>query len=87
MTVVFLLLGAMFCIAAVVCKWIILIDAFQDSVLKGLACLLCCGLYMLYYELFEFEHEHKWQIVLGSWFLTGLGSFFLSLGGLTIPGR
>ena len=85
--IILLLLGCLCIIGGLLCKLIILIDAFKDSVLKGLACILCCGIYLLYYELFEFEHEKKWQIVLGSWFLGGLGSFFLRLGGVTFPGR
>jgi hypothetical protein len=50
---------------------VILIDAFQDALWKGLVCLLC-GLYFLYYAIFEVEHENKLLLVL------------LSLGGSAI---
>ena len=62
---IFLLLALVCEIGGVVCSIIILIEAFQDEVWKGLVCLLC-GLYGLYYMIFEFEHENKWGIVLGS---------------------
>ena len=61
-----------FAIAGIVCWVILLIDAFGDEIWKGILGLLC-GLYLLYYGLFEFEHESKWLIVL------------LYLGGTTIP--
>ena len=52
-----------FALAGLVGWIIIVIDAFQDEVWKGIASLLC-GLYLLYYALFEFEHDNKWMIVL-----------------------
>lgn len=42
---------------------ILLIDAFQDEIWKGILGLFC-GLYLLYYGIFEFEHDNKWLIVL-----------------------
>lgn len=42
----------------------ILVDAFSDEVWKGVVALLC-GLYALYYAIFELEHEHKWLITAG----------------------
>lgn len=48
---------------SLVCAVIILVHAFQNSVWKGIAGLLC-WLYLLYYALFEFEHAYKWPIVL-----------------------
>jgi uncharacterized membrane protein YhaH (DUF805 family) len=52
------------------CWLVILIDAFRDEVWKGIVALLC-GLYLLYYGFFEFEHEYKWAIVLLGLFGTG----------------
>lgn len=53
----------LFGLVSLVCVIIILVHAFQNSIWKGLAALLC-GLYLIYYAIFEFEHEHKWLIVL-----------------------
>lgn len=50
-------------VVSLVCWIIVLVDAFQSSVWKGLAALLC-GLYWLFYALFEFQHEYKWVIVI-----------------------
>ena len=47
------------------CGIIILIEAFKDEIWKGVL-MLFCGLYGLYYALFEFEHEYKWPIVIGA---------------------
>jgi hypothetical protein len=41
------------------------IEAFKESVMKGLLCLLC-GFYTLYYAFFDFEHDKKWPII-GGW--------------------
>lgn len=69
------LVALAFAIAAVVCWFIILIDAFRDSILKGLFGLIC-GLYLLYYAIFDFEHENKLAIVIiafgGSTIATGI---------------
>lgn len=45
------------------CWLCILIDAFRNEIWKGVLGLLC-GLYLLYYALFEFQHEQKLAIVL-----------------------
>jgi hypothetical protein len=65
-------------LASLVCWIIILIDAFQEAVWKGIVALLC-GLYMLYYALFEFEHDNKWLIVILALLGGGLGAI-LRLG-------
>jgi translocator protein len=59
-----LLLALLFALVGIGCAVVILIDAFKDAVWKGLVALLC-GCYMLYYAFFEFDHEHKWLILLG----------------------
>lgn len=71
-------LGLVGAVISVVCMILILIDAFQDELWKGLVALLC-GVYMLYYAFAEFEHEHKWLIVLG-WIGGSLMSYF-TVGG------
>lgn len=63
MELIKLLLVAAFSIGGLVGWVIILIDAFQDSIWKGLGSILC-GLYGLYYAFAEFEHDNKWLIVL-----------------------
>jgi hypothetical protein len=63
MDIIKLILAAGFAIAGVVGWIIILIEAFKDEIWKGVLCLLC-GLYMLYYALFDFEHENKWLVIL-----------------------
>ncbi len=55
---------------SLVCAIIILIDAFQDEVWKGLVGLLC-GLYLLYYAIVEFDHPNKWLIIIG-WLASGI---------------
>jgi len=75
--VVLATLGA---IMSLVCLVIILIQAFQDEVWKGLLGLLCM-FYLVYFAILEFEHERKWLIVagwLGGAVLSGLGATQLS---------
>lgn len=55
--------GALLGIVGLICWIIVTVQAFKDSILKGLFCLLC-GLYWLYFALFEFKHENKWLIVI-----------------------
>jgi hypothetical protein len=52
-------------LAGLGCTIFILIEAFRDALWKGLLSLLC-GFYLLYYAFFDFEHDDKWLIVLGS---------------------
>ncbi len=73
MNVVLVILAILAELAGIGCSIMILIDAFQDELWKGLVCLFC-GLYGLYYALFEFDHEYKWPIVIGS--LAGNGVCF-----------
>jgi hypothetical protein len=65
-------IGGLLALCGLVCWFVILIDAFKREVWKGLASLLC-GLYMLYYAFFEFEHKNKWLIVLGLLFFGSSG--------------
>ena len=65
MQMVFTILALLISLAGLGCWIIILIDAFQNEIWKGIVCLLC-GLYGLYYAFAEFEHEKKWLIVGGA---------------------
>jgi len=70
MEIIKIVLALVFAVAGIVGSIIILIEAFKDEIWKGIVCLLC-GLYFLYYAIFDFEHENKWLIVLLS--LAGSG--------------
>lgn len=75
----FTILGLIFLLLGIVCGIVILIDAFNDELWKGLVGLFC-GLYLLYYALFEFDHEKKWLIIAG-WLLGGtIGGVLYRLG-------
>ncbi len=50
---------------AAVCLIVIIVDAFKNSIVKGLISLFC-GIYAIYYGIVEFEHEYKWPIVIGA---------------------
>ena len=78
MQVLFLLLSIVAGIAGFVCWIIILIDAFQDAIWKGVLSLLC-GFYLLYCALFDFEHENKWLIVAVAFFSSGISAGLLTL--------
>ena len=65
MHALFMVLALIAGIGGLVCWVIIMIDAFNDAIWKGLLFLIC-GLYGLYYMLFEFEHDEKWLLVLGA---------------------
>ena len=56
-------LAVLLAIASLGCSIVILIEMFRDAIWKGVVGLLC-GLYVLYYGVFEFDHEWKWPIVL-----------------------
>jgi len=71
------IVGILLSLLGLVCAIIILIDAFKDAIWKGLVGLLC-GLYLLYYAFVEFDHEHKWLIILG-WLLGIGGGIFARL--------
>ena len=64
MSTVFALLSVLAGLGAFACWLLILIAAFQDELWKGFVSLLC-GLYSLYYALFEYEADNKWLIILG----------------------
>lgn len=65
MSVLYMILAVLAGLGGIACSIIILIEAFRDEIWKGLLGLLC-GFYLLYYAIFDFEHEWKWPIILGS---------------------
>jgi hypothetical protein len=73
------LIGTVFALACVIAKIIIFVEAFKDEIWKGIVCLFC-DIYQIYYTLFEFDHEYKWQIV-GAYLGGGIvGGVLLKLG-------
>jgi len=66
-------------IAALVCWIIILIDAFQDELWKGLLGLFC-SLYLLYYAIFDFDHDNKLLILLMAFGGSAIATGILNLG-------
>ena len=66
MTLPLLLKTLLGCIAFLIglgCTVFILVEAFRDEIWKGIVGFLCF-LYLLYFMLFDWEHEWKWVIVL-----------------------
>ena len=80
MQAIYIILAVLAGVAGLVCTIIILIDAFQDAIWKGIVSFLC-GLYFLYYAIAEFEHDNKWLVV-----LTSLGGSAISWGFLRLAG-
>lgn len=83
MSAIYILLGVLAGIGGIICSLIILIDAFRDEVWKGFVSLLC-GFYFLYYALFEFEHDNKWQLIIGSFAGSAIATGFFRLAGVDI---
>jgi uncharacterized membrane protein HdeD (DUF308 family) len=81
MSIIFVLLGAIFGLASLVCWIIILIDAFKSAIWKGIVGILC-GLYLLYYAFAEFQHEKKWTIVLTALLGGIVANIFYMMGGM-----
>jgi hypothetical protein len=65
MPILKLVLALALAAGSLVCSIIILVEMFRDAVWKGIVGLLC-GLYFLYYAVFEFDHDSKWLIVIVS---------------------
>lgn len=85
MGMLFVLLGGILALAATVCSIIILIDAFQNAIWKGVVGLLC-GLYLLYYAFAEFQHDKKWPIVLTAIFGGSIGGGLIGAGSAMMGG-
>jgi hypothetical protein len=60
--ILMILAGAVMVIAGIVCGLIIIIDAFQNEVWKGIVYWVF-PIYGLYYMFAEFEHENKFAII------------------------
>lgn len=73
MEIVKLLLAVIFGLAGLVAWIIILIEAFREELWKGLLGFLC-GLYLLWFAIFDFDHEHKWLLVLLAFGGTGIAA-------------
>lgn len=67
----YVLLGVLAGLAGFGATIFILVQAFMDEVWKGVLGLLC-GLYLLYFAIFDWDHEWKWPIVLLSLFGNGI---------------
>ena len=78
MNILLMILAIVVGIASLWCTILILIDMFKDEIWKGIVGLLC-GFYLLYYGIFEYDHENKWIIVLTSLAGGAIASFLLSL--------
>ena len=65
MFVIKLILATVAALAGIGCTIYILVEAFKDEIWKGIVGLLC-GLYLLYFAVFEWEHDWKWTILLVS---------------------
>ncbi|MHB0938413.1 MAG: hypothetical protein ACYC6A_18625 [Armatimonadota bacterium] len=72
--------GALLVLAGIVAHIIILIDAFQNEIWKGVVGLFI-GLYLLYYAFVEFEHDYKW-LVIAAWFVAPIVGYLLIGSGL-----
>ena len=81
MEVLLMVIGGLLILISYYCQILILIGAFKDEVWKGLLGLFC-GVYLIYYALFEFDSEDRGRILLGA-LIPGLigGALF----GLAMP--
>lgn len=81
-----MLLGGVFILVGFFCSIIILIDAFQNEVWKGIVYILI-PFYALYYVFAEFQHERKGLILLGV-FGGGIAGWILFMvGGVMSAGH
>ncbi|MBL8060740.1 MAG: hypothetical protein JNK63_08515 [Chthonomonas sp.] len=78
MNILLMILAIVVGIASLWCTILVLIDMFQDEIWKGLVGLLC-GLYWLYYAIFEYDHENKWIIVLTALAGGAIASLLMSM--------
>lgn len=79
MEMVFLGIGALFSIVALICNIIILVHAFKSSVGEGFLC-LCVPCYILYYMFSKFEHPQKPLIIAGAIGGNIIGNVMVQLG-------
>jgi hypothetical protein len=65
MHVVLLILALLVSLGAFICAMIIVVDAFRYEAWMGILAFLVPP-YFIYYSIFEFDHEYKWQLTIGS---------------------
>ena len=82
MSIVLIILGVLSMIAGLVCSIMVVMEAADDEIWKGLLCLII-WIYWLYYAIFEFEHEKKWLIVGTALCGNSLGLMFFIMAALT----
>lgn len=63
MSALLMILSVLFAIGSLIAWIVILVAAFRDAIWKGLLGLLC-GLYLLYYAIFDYEDDNKWLIII-----------------------
>ena len=70
-----IILGVAFLLAGMGAYIMILVDAFQDAIWKGILMLIPCvgGLFWLYYVIWEYESDYKFGIVVLAIFGNGIG--------------
>lgn len=84
MEVFYIFLGIVAFMLGFWCFILILFDAAQDEIWKAVVGVLCF-LYLAYYAIFEYDHKHKWWIIVGALFGTTVGRMLFQLGGLMGP--
>src|SRR4051812_25264218 len=68
-----MLIGVVLSLVGFVCGIMILINAFQNEIWKGIVSILC-GLYLLYYAFVEYDGDNKALILIG-WLVGGTGGW------------
>ena len=63
MGLVYLALSIVFYLGGIAGWIFLLVEAFRDELWKGVLGLLC-GLYLIYWSVFDWEHEHKWSLII-----------------------
>ncbi len=78
MEIIKLILACIFGLTGLVAWIIILIEAFKDELWKGIVSLLC-NPYLLWFAIFDFDHEHKWLLVLLAFGGSGIAAGIMRL--------
>ncbi|MFN3648542.1 MAG: hypothetical protein ACK47B_03085 [Armatimonadota bacterium] len=83
MGIVLIILGGILVLAGAAAWLIILVQAFQNEIWKGIVGLIC-GFYLLYFAIAEMVHPNKWLLI-AVWLLAPIvGQFLLGAGGLSL---
>lgn len=78
MNALLMILAGIALLGGLACTVFILIEMFRDELWKGFLGILC-GLYLIYFALFDWDHEWKWPIFLGSIGGNGIAAGIMSL--------